>query len=205
MSEKAKFQFYETFENIINLLPNEEQLKFYKSLVRYGLFAEEPKLEGKDVALFQPIREALDDQYTRRIKNKDNGKKGGAPKGNRNATKEQPKTTENNPKQAKTTETSETPNKNWKEKKKNEKEMRYDCDEPPRPEPVDVHDFYLHEHLASKPYDFYIYNCKHDWTDKDGNPIRDWKAAYLGFEKANPDETLEHNPDLKFDLMDYLA
>ena len=108
---KARFQFYETFENIIDLLPVDDQLKFYKSLVRYGLFGEEAKLKGKDKVIFQPIKEALDNQFTRKITNRENGKKGGAPKGTRNnpngrlgkLTETNRKLTETNQKQPKTT------------------------------------------------------------------------------------------------------
>lgn len=77
---RAKFQFYETFENIVALLPANEQLSFYKSIVRYGLFAEQPSFEGKDIAIFQPIKEAIDTQTTRKVKNALNGRLGGLAK-----------------------------------------------------------------------------------------------------------------------------
>ena len=77
---RAKFQFYETFENIVSLLPTDEQLRFYKSIVRYGLFAEQPSFVGKDIALFQPIKEAIDNQTTRKVKNTENGRLGGLAK-----------------------------------------------------------------------------------------------------------------------------
>lgn len=51
-------------------------------------------------ALFIPIRFAIDGARARRVVSRENGAKGGAPKGNRNAVK---KTTENNQIQPKTT------------------------------------------------------------------------------------------------------
>lgn len=40
--EREQFTFYKSFEEAISVLPEEEQLKVYRGIVRYSLFGEDP-------------------------------------------------------------------------------------------------------------------------------------------------------------------
>ena len=71
---KAYFQYYETFENIVQKLKDEEDRDYFRLLiVRYGLYGEEPKglSETMDIA-FEVVRELIDDQVRRREVNAEN-------------------------------------------------------------------------------------------------------------------------------------
>lgn len=70
---KNYFQFYETFLQVIEALPIDEQLKYFKAICRYGLYNEKPELEGKDLAVFLQIQFAIDNQNKRRSINRENG------------------------------------------------------------------------------------------------------------------------------------
>ena len=110
MEEKKGFVFYETFYEVLSILPDDLKLKFYTALTEYGLFNKEPEFTGIEKALWLQMKFGIDsakERYARRV---ENGKKGGAPKNNQNAEKTtennlgEPKTTENNLGEPKTTE-----------------------------------------------------------------------------------------------------
>lgn len=84
--------FYRSYKAAMELLPEDKQLDFLKSIIDYGLDGKQFDAGDDEVirmayTLIQPLLDA-------NIKNYINGKKGGAPRGNQNARK-QPK---NNPK-----------------------------------------------------------------------------------------------------------
>lgn len=87
---------------VFNELSDEDAGKLIKGIFNYTNTGES-KLEGYLKVIFIPIKEEIDkneEKYRKRCEiNKKNGKKGGAPKGNKNA-----KTTENNRTVKKTTE-----------------------------------------------------------------------------------------------------
>lgn len=99
---KNSFVFYETFESVINDLPEDMQLRFYKYIAAYGLHGTEPEVSGIEKAIWTQIQFAIDEAQSRRKKNIENGNKGGRPVKNENRT-----ITENNPK--KPTETQNNP------------------------------------------------------------------------------------------------
>ena len=74
---KNSFVFYETFETVIEELPEDMQLKFYKVIAQYGLHGIEPKFTGIDKAIWTQIQFAIDEAQARRQRSIDNGKKGG--------------------------------------------------------------------------------------------------------------------------------
>lgn len=78
------FPFLTDWENTINEIEDKEtQLALYRAIIRYGLYAEEPQLTGVAKIVWTAIRPTaihFRNQY-------ENGKKGGAPKGNQNARK----------------------------------------------------------------------------------------------------------------------
>ena len=91
---KNSFVFYRSFREAVAELPPEQRLEFYEAIIDYALDGTEPELTPLMKALFklaEPVLERNNTLY-------ENGKKGGAPKGNSNALK-------NNQKQPKTTKT----------------------------------------------------------------------------------------------------
>lgn len=78
------FIFYRSFKEAIDELPNDDKLILYETIASYGLDKVESKLpKGAVRAIFYGIKAQLDANFRKR----ENGKKGGAPKGNANAKK----------------------------------------------------------------------------------------------------------------------
>lgn len=101
-SNKNSFVFYETFESVIEELPEEMQLKFYKYITQYGLHGIEPEVTGIEKAIWTQIQFAIDQAQNRRKRAIENGNKGGRPnqtitKNNPNETQKNQTITKNNP------------------------------------------------------------------------------------------------------------
>ena len=101
-SNKNSFVFYETFESVIEELPEEMQLKFYRYITQYGLHGIEPEVTGIEKAIWTQIQFAIDQAQNRRKRAIENGNKGGRPnkietKNNPNETQNNQTITENNP------------------------------------------------------------------------------------------------------------
>lgn len=103
-SERKGFVFYTSFYEAITDkdvgLTKTEQLDLFIAISEYSLYGVIPELTGRSKAMWILIKPQLDANNNRY----ENGKKGGAPKGNSNAkktTKNNQKTTKNNQKQPK--------------------------------------------------------------------------------------------------------
>ena len=101
-SNKNSFVFYETFESVIEELPEEMQLKFYKYITQYGLHGIKPEVTGIEKAIWTQIQFAIDQAQNRRKRAIENGNKGGRPtktetQNNPNETQNNPNETQNNP------------------------------------------------------------------------------------------------------------
>ena len=114
------FQIYIDTEDIVNMLSDEDRGKLFSMLYRYAIDGEKPEIKD-DPALaiaFKVFTAQIERDfacYEKKVTTaRANGKKGGAPKGNRNASK-QPKTTE-------TTENNQEEEKEEEKEKENEKE-----------------------------------------------------------------------------------
>lgn len=94
-SNKNSFVFYETFESVIEELPEEMQLKFYKYITQYGLHGIEPEVTGIEKAIWTQIQFAIDQAQNRRKRAIENGNKGGRP--NKTETQKNQTITQNNP------------------------------------------------------------------------------------------------------------
>ena len=90
---RDSFIFYRSFYESIKELNQEDQLELYKAIMEFQFENKEIKLLGISKAIFPLIKPQLEANNKRY----ENGKKGGAPKGNTNA-KKQPKTTKKQPK-----------------------------------------------------------------------------------------------------------
>ena len=81
------------WEAISQLETPEEQNKMFWAIINYQAYGEEPELEGVLSLLWTVIKPNCDSTVSKYNKAVENGKRGGAPKGNQNAKKE---TTKNN-------------------------------------------------------------------------------------------------------------
>ena len=81
-------------------LPDDKQLLFLKSIIEYGMDSIEPEFIGVEKSFWIQIKATIDSSMKRYNTSIENGKKGGAPKGNNNA-KKQPETTQEQPKSTK--------------------------------------------------------------------------------------------------------
>lgn len=73
------FIFYETFAKQLKLLDKELRYRFYEAIIEYGLYGTEPNFTGLEACAWLPIQEAIDNAKARRIKNTEDGKRGGRP------------------------------------------------------------------------------------------------------------------------------
>lgn len=98
---KKTFIVYETIEEMLNELPDEDYIIFSKAVYSYGLHEIEPEFTGIRKALWTQIKFCIDNSKEFRNRQKENGSKGGRPKAME---------TQENPKIA--TESHENPNVN---------------------------------------------------------------------------------------------
>ncbi len=122
--EKKSFLFYLNWKDQIDDLDDQELRRLINNLIKYHL-GEEIELPTKiDRIVWNgilPGLEANQDKWDRRVQsNRENGKLGGAPKGNQNANKE--KTTQINPEQPKQPDKREKINENSKMETENRKQ-----------------------------------------------------------------------------------
>ena len=108
MSERESLLFYKSFDEAIELLSDEDQLKAYRAITKYGLYGIEPNLDGVSGAVFLLAKPQIDANNRRY----ENGKRGGRPA----ATKSKPNDTNKKPKQNQT-ETKAKPKQNQTETK----------------------------------------------------------------------------------------
>ena len=73
------FIFYETFAKQLKLLDKELRYRFYEAIIEYGLYDTEPDFTGLEACAWLPIQESIDNAKARRIKNTEDGKRGGRP------------------------------------------------------------------------------------------------------------------------------
>ena len=73
------FIFYETFAKQLRLLDKELRYQFYEAIIEYGLYGTAPDFTGLEACAWLPIQESIDNAKARRIKNTEDGKRGGRP------------------------------------------------------------------------------------------------------------------------------
>lgn len=96
--ERNSFVFYKDWKEAIKDLPDDVRLEIYDSIIEYATTGNIQGLKSMAKIAFNFIKNDIDRDTKKYMSivesNKQNGSKGGAPKGNSNARK---KTTENNP------------------------------------------------------------------------------------------------------------
>lgn len=94
---RESFIFYKSFYDSIKELDPKDQVQIYNAIFEHQFYGSEVELNSVCKSIFKliiPLLEANNKRY-------ENGKKGGAPKGNQNARKHNLETTKNNQKQPK--------------------------------------------------------------------------------------------------------
>lgn len=98
---RDSFVFYKSFYDAISELEPESKFRLFDAICAYAYEDTEPTLKGAEMAIFRLIQPQIDANNRKY----ESGKKGGAPSGNQNASKndknnlKQPKTTKNKQKQ----------------------------------------------------------------------------------------------------------
>lgn len=90
-AKKDSFVFYRSFQDAINGLDESDQLIIYRAIANYALDKTEPNLERFAKVVFTLIKPQIDANWRKHENGKKGakyGKLGGAPKGNKNATKQ---------------------------------------------------------------------------------------------------------------------
>lgn len=96
---RESFVFYSSFYEALKELPEETQLELYKALCEYSFNDNIPELSPVAKAMFTVMKPNIDKAAARYTASVENGRKGGAPKGNNNAHKNNLKQPRNNLKQ----------------------------------------------------------------------------------------------------------
>lgn len=206
MAEGFVFQpsYYASMSN----LPDNERLALYDALCRYGLYGDIPEglppIANGFFMLMQPTVDASKKRYATSV---ENGRKGGAPKGNQNA-KKQPK---NN---LKTTEEQAENNLNININKNNnintdmDIDMDVKADKPPRnrfsPPSVDeVREYCKERGNNVDPEKFVDYYTANGWM-AGKSKMKDWRAAVRTWEKNSFDKRsdLKNGSTKRNDLSD---
>lgn len=102
--------FYYEWEESFEELSDSEYRQMIQAIQKYAKSGELPEFKDRTMrSVFKLVRKAIDrnvERYDQKcLKNKENGRKGGAPKGNQNAKRKTTETTQNNQTVEKTTET----------------------------------------------------------------------------------------------------
>lgn len=168
--------FYESMK----VLPDDERLLLYDSICEYSLHGKKPKkLSPTATSLFILMKPNIDSSNKRYAASTENGKKGGAPKGNQNARKQ--------------------PKNNQTEQPKNNQDYDYDfdlekdcdkdniADKPPRPRFVpptveEVREYCVSRNNSVDPERFIAFYSSKGWM-VGKNKMKDWKAAVHSWER----------------------
>lgn len=85
LKENNSFVFYESFLQSISNLEEEEQGKMALMIINYGIYGQEPKLEGYAGAFWTQVKLCIDNAKKRRAFHKEIGAKGGLSKATKNS------------------------------------------------------------------------------------------------------------------------
>ena len=195
------FIVYDEIKDTLDEMTDEEIGKLFRGMVDYHVTGEEPDLKGGLKFAFIPIRQQMDrddDKWNRtREARAEAGRKGGAPKGNQNAQKDE----ENKRKQTKQAnvcfasekQTKQAVNVNvnedvnvdvnvdvsGKEKEKKKTDKRFSP-----PTINEVIGYCLERNNAVNPERFYDFYESKGWM-VGKNKMKDWKAAIRSWEQRD--------------------
>lgn len=197
--ERDGFIFYRSFYEAIACLDATSQLSLFHAICQYGLDGTEPALTGIADGMFRLVKPQLEANNKRYM----NGQRGGAPRGNQNARKNNQETTEKQPKN-----NQKQPKEKEKEKEKAKEKERISRFKPPTLEEVQT---YVRENKYNVDAERFI-----DYYESNGwrvgkNPMKDWKAAVRNWNrktdlnKTEQTRTSKHVPSYDPDLFQQKA
>lgn len=162
--KKAYFQYYETFEKIVQKFDSAEEREHFRSaIINYGLHGSEPTyLNERELFVWDIVQDLIDDQVHRRETNRDNASKA------RKAEEPAPEAETPQPAETKT-----------EPKEKSKKFV------PPTVEEVQEYCNERNNGISGERFVEYYANKHRPWTT--GNqkePMRDWKAAVRQWERT---------------------
>ena len=226
MSGKGKdgFMFYRSFMEAANMLPEREKAALLDAVISYGLDKIEPELktDAARVAwvLIKPILETNWQRY-------ENGRKGGAPRGNQNARKQpqdNPEQPQDNPENNQKQPLSTNPIKIYSKDK--DKDIRKsirptalidDCLKsdkegvgsvaPVEGAPQTPSGKAVLEYGKAKGIDeaeagkFFAYYDANGWRTKDGKPVRDWRRLLASWMR-HAGTPKDYDPSVGIDLQE---
>ena len=174
------FVFYPTFLTSIEAIKNEAmRLAMFEAVVNYGVYGTLPDFTDADPnglldGMFLQMRFSIDEAKAKRSTNRENGSRGGAPKGNKNACK-------NNRKQPNSTENKQNnPNVNVNDNvnviSSNENKAK-SVSRFVAPTLDEIQEYCKEKGFnvdAASIYDHYTAN---GWVQGKNKPIKDWRAA----------------------------
>lgn len=185
MSDLKQFTFFESYYTSFKNLPPEVVGEVINAMGAYFFDDETIELGAMSQAVFALIKPIMDSSK----KKAENGRKGGAPKGNSNAKKQ----LKNKQKQA--NDNQKTSNKQAKTSDKDkdkdkDKEIKIEKENIKRksfvPPTLDEVENYCRERNSSvNPKQFFDYFNTGGWVDSKGNKVRNWKQKILTWEKFN--------------------
>lgn len=187
---RESFVFYKNFYETIKILPKRQFSIMIEAIVEYGLYNKLPNnLSLTLQALFKNFKDSIDKAQRRYDASVENGKCGGAPKGNKNAKKlveKQPKSTQNNLEQPKLTENNlnEDDNENVNDNESEDENM-LGCFSPTLAEIISYAKSELK--IEDKEYceKFYNHYSGIGWVNGSGRPIVDWQSVFKNWIKKD--------------------
>jgi hypothetical protein len=181
---RDSFVFYSSFEAAANMLGDKARLKLYDAVVKLGLCCAENVTELEQVcaeietnlaqnrnafAQFLLIKPQIIANFTRYLngsKGAKYGGLGGAPVGNKNAAKNNPKTTPNE-------------NVNVNENNIIKENIKEKSKTFIKPKIEEIETYCREKNLSVNPQAFFDYFEAGNWTDSNGNKVKNWKQKIL--------------------------
>lgn len=220
MEETKVGVIYKEIIEGIKVLPLEQQAKIYNAIFEYQFTGQITDEDMFVKSFILSHKTNFDNMKSRREISIENGRLGGAPKGNQNARKttqnnlKQPKTTENNPDTTQNNLKQEARSKKQEVKSKNQEEInkKESLKEKSakgttqnkfvKPTKEDLKDYALQEHLRTDLIDEFIDHYESiGWrVGKAGLPMKSWEASYRGWcrrQKDIPKNKSSGNPFLE--------
>lgn len=194
------FVFFPTFLTQIEAVKNKTvQLALFKAIANYGLYDVEPDFSDIDPlgtlqAMFIPMKYAIDGAKARRKTNANNGRNGGAPIGNRNANK----STENNRKQAISTENKPNVNVygNVNENENTNVDNKKSTKHFSKPSINEIKNLIIEEELNCDADIFYNYYESNGWCVGKAK-MKDWKSALRNWSRREKASTHKEPQQLR--------
>lgn len=180
---RDSFIFYRSFQKAIDSCSQDDQLLIYKAIANYALDRVEPDLSGVAQVCWVLIKPQLDanwKRYDNGCKGGEFGKKGGAPKGNKNANKG--KTTPKQPQENPTAVEITTPNNNVNNNLNNNDNSndnvlkKRETKRFSKPTIEEIETYISENSYSISAKTFYDYYEANGWM-VGRNKMKDWKAA----------------------------